>query len=276
MQPGMCCDSSVSLDFDGGLQIGDSVADVKVIRRPGLSASGKKQATGAIARIENALQQAIHPDGPLRPGDYARNVPGGGMFPSVGSNVIPFPVVSPYRPLTKPRSPITGLTAFPKSGYYFNGEPVNDFNAPDEYPDRTFTKDEVPGYESLGFVDPHQSPTGIALPDQETGGAFTGLGGWPTIIGNITSTIPGIISAAKGQPYYDPRQQQTGGPLTYEGPGSAPINTGGAAADIGARAGSAVGGIGDTISDIVTQHPYVVIAAGAALLLLFMKPPSRR
>jgi hypothetical protein len=50
---------------------------------------------------------------------------------------------------------------------------------------------------------------------------------------------------------------------------------GGPVSDIGATAGGALGNLGDSLGQIVYQHPYLTIGAGFALVLLFMPSPSR-
>lgn len=50
----------------------------------------------------------------------------------------------------------------------------------------------------------------------------------------------------------------------------------GTATALGAAAGGAVGSIGQAVSDFVQQNPLLVLGGGVALVLLFMKPPSRR
>lgn len=44
----------------------------------------------------------------------------------------------------------------------------------------------------------------------------------------------------------------------------------------GSKIGDQADKVAKTFSDIVTENPMLVLGAGAALLLLFMKPPSRR
>lgn len=252
-----CCGDSVGLEFDGGLQIGDSVADVKIVRRPNGNGGGKPALGGSfLEQLEQVIQEAVHPDSAIVSSGASRA--GTSSFPSSGSNVIPFPVVSPYRPITQTRSPVAGLNAFPKSGYYFNGEPVNEFNVQGD------EDSEVPGYESLSGL-----------------GSF-GMK-WEGVIGQITQTVPGVISAFKGNQYYDPSQnmnpqlQQT---LQQYSHAPAPegyyYDQSGALQRLGASVGAGAGNIAQGLSDFVTENPLIVLAGGAALFLLFMKPPSRR
>lgn len=278
-----CCNTDVGLDFEGGLQIGDSVADVRVTPRRRRRASDDKTGGGFLKQVETAIQKAVHPDTPVTSdgGAGGGNLDGGSSYAS-SAQVIPFPVVSPYRPLTATRVPIEGLTAFPKSGYYFNGEPVNDFNVDGDDPN-----DKVPlGHESLGFIDPMRGmPDGIGLARDRS---YSPLGmQWEGVIGQITQTIPGIISSVKGKPYYDPsgnlNPQLYGKPGgTYEAPGGGQAPQGyyyderGTLQQIGGAVGGAVGGIGQSLSDFVTRNPLLVLGGGLAVVLLFMKPPSRR
>lgn len=266
-----CCATSVGLDYDGGLQIGDSVADIKVMRRPiGSGRGGRPSRSGAgggiLQKLADAVQDAVHPGSVTDAASY----PGGGMMPQSGAQVIPFPVISPYRPLTATRVPVTGLIAFPHSGYYFNGEPIMDFNGQNENDNTRPGKENLAdswGFSGLGFTEGPQ--TGYSLPSSPSK--------LQTILGAITTALPTTISALKSQPYYNPNTAQT---MIYGGPqgSTQPLGPGlgGAGADIGSQAGAAVGGIGDSIANIVNQHPLLILAGGAALLLLFMKPPSRR
>lgn len=268
-----CCNQDVGLEFDGGLQIGDSVADVKVVRTPKRSAT-QAPGGGFMERVQDALQAAVHPDSSPggSGGGNVVNLDGGGSYAST-AQVVPFPVVSPYRPLTATRVPIEGLTAFPKRGYYFNGDNGADFNVGgDDSSERL-----PPGHENLGFVDPAMSaPQGVGLESD----SYSSLGmQWEGVIGQIVQGTPAIIGSVRGQPYYDPNQSSNPQlfPQYNERPGGAyPVGASGAGANIGSQAGAAVGNIGDTISNIVTQNPLLVLGGGVLLLFLFMKPPGRR
>lgn len=270
-----CCGGNdVGLEFDGGLQIGDSVADVKVVRMPKRNGGAARPGAGGgfMQRVTDAIQNAVHPDSGPGVGGDGYNVDGGGSYAS-SAQVVPFPVVSPYRPLTATRVPIEGLTAFPKSGYYFNGEPVSDFNVEGDDPNENMP----PGFETLqGFPDPGaNAPVGIGLSQEN----YSPLGmKWEGVIGQIVQGVPGIISAGKSQPYYDPSQSSNPQlfPQQVYGEGVGVVGPGGAGANIGSQAGAAVGNIGDTISNIVSQNPLLVLGLGAAALLLFMRPPGRR
>lgn len=184
----------------------------------------------------------------------------------IAGREVPFPMVSPFSPVARAGAPVTGLTAFPMQRplgkrYYGLGKL---------------------GWPELSTVPGWSLPT---TPNTTINGQGVSLPGSPstlqTILNSINAglaTIPAIISANRSQPYYNPSQiagqpAQTlyGQPLA----GSAAL-PGSAGASIGSQAGAAVGNIGDTIGQIVAQHPYLVLGGGLAVVLLMMKPPSRR
>jgi|SRR6267142_5984847 len=287
-----CCASNVGLNFDGGLQIGDSVADVQVISKGSATKNGKPRSVQSVFdKLLQAAQVAVHPDsaGSVQAAqDWADSGGGDGH-----SNVIPFPVKSPYHPLTQPRSPVTGLTAFPHTGYYFNGEPVNDFNTNG---DEEIDGPMLEGLGSLGNLGTIQSAwdsvaDGVALPSRS---GFRGLGSlgmqWEGVIGQLTQVAPGIISAVKGQPYYDPSQSSNpqltkltyAPPVSREAPPGYRYSESGqlipvsSAANLGGGLGAGVAGIGNSLSAFVQENPMLLLGGGVLLLFLFMKPPSRR
>lgn len=260
-----CFDSDgVGLEFSGGLQIGDSVTDVTVARRPKPAPPGGS----FLERVEQAVQAAVHPNSPIRVASDS------GV---VGSNVVPFPVVSPYRPLTATRAPIAGLTAFPNKGYHFNSEANADFNRNGDDPNDFIP----PGHESLGFIDPvGTAPIGVGLDEYSPMGMK-----WEGIIGQITQTTPAIISAVRGQPYYDPSQNvnpqlspatQAVLASTRPAPEGYYYDDRGSLRQIGSEVGGAVGSVGQSVSDFVQRNPLLVLGGGVALVLLFMTPPRRR
>jgi len=278
-----CCASNVGLNFEGGLQIGDSIADVQVTSKPVVVKKPKARTVqGVFDTLLQAAQVAVHPDSAPAVAavrDWAGSGGGDGH-----SNVIPFPVKSPYRPLTQPRSPVTGLTAFPHTGYYFNGEPVNDFNVQG---DEEIDGPILEGLGSLGNLGSIQSAwdsiaRGVALPHS----GFGALGmQWEGVIGQITQVAPGIISAVKGQPYYDPSQSNNP-QLTYQAPREAPAgyqySASGqliplaSAANLAGGLGVGAATIGNSLSNFVQQNPMLLLGGGVLLLFLFMKPPGRR
>jgi hypothetical protein len=209
-----------------------------------------RTAKGLLAKIGEAIDNAIH-GGDGSAGAQAGSAGGSGLVNNL--NPVPFPMVNPFRPLVQTRDPIPALTAFP-----------NRF---------TYKVPAVPGAEP----DDEQSsldggfsgPTGISLP--------SGPSKLQTILGTIQATLPATIGALRAQPAnifpgqtYNPYASNAGG--AYPGQGV----TQGGVANIGAQAGAAVGNLGDTFGNIVAQHPYLILAGGAALVLLFMSPPRRR
>jgi len=84
------------------------------------------------------------------------------------------------------------------------------------------------------------------------------------ISGGLVGPSPENLQILFGQNRYALNQ---GVQPNYQGTG--PVS------DIGATAGGALGNLGDSLGQIVYQHPYLTIGAGFALVLLFMTPPSR-
>ena len=207
---------------------------------------------GLLERVGAALDQAIHG------GDSSVQGAGAGSGGS-GSNIIPFPMVNAYKPAIQSRAPISGLTAFP----------VGVRVVPDESAQTTGIPDDEQGFSGLGGLGlgPFDAGAFDEYPTVSSGGKLQ------TVIGGIAAILPATIQAIRANPsniyptqVYNP----------YNTAGSVYPGQQGAGADIGARTGAAVGNIGDTFSNIVTQHPLLVLGAGAALLLLFMNPPRRR
>lgn len=261
---------------------------------PGIATTIRPAAKqGVAAKVEQALQAALHGAQSVS-GDGGRGSGGGSMI-GMGAQVIPFPMVDPLSPIRRAgRPPVPGYTAFPapqssiqparnkrvaRIVYREVSEPgrrVSNFNtrgnenAGAPAPDREFS----------GFGDlTEQIPSGISLADP----GFNGLGSLgdtklQTILGTIATTLPATISAFKGKPYY-PAQNlygQSGQAGYTEYPQGAVPVSGRAAEDVGAGVGRAADTLGDTVSRFVTEHPYLVIGGGAALVLLFMNPPKRR
>jgi hypothetical protein len=243
-----CVDSPAGVRINGSLP-GGGVSGGGVI-------GGGAPGVGVVNKLAAALDAAVHGDGS---GGASGSASGNG-----GGRIIQFPLVNPYRPLKAVRSPISGLNAFPKVsdivnfGYRVDRAAVFNNRGVD-------TNDQLPeGSESLGFTF-QEYPDGVSLPS-------SGPSNLQLILDTIARTLPATISAAKKQPYYDPAARgysQTG----YETGGAYPGQAGG---QIGSQVGGAVGNVGDTLGNIVAQHPYLVLAGGAALVLLFMSPPRRR
>lgn len=216
----------------------------------------RRRITSAPKGIAQTVAAAV--DNAVHGGDsgYASGVTGaggGGMIrPSApsGAQVIAFPMVNPYKPAVQTGVPIPGLTAPPRYTRIVR-------TLPDAIPD-----DQI-GMSGLGLA-PFDEGVYASNPTK-----------LQTILGTIQATLPATIQALRAQPaniypgsMYNPYATNAGGMY----PGS----TGTPGADIGASAGAAVGNVGDTIGGIVARHPYLVLAGGAALLLLFMNPPRRR
>jgi len=210
-----------------------------------------RTAGGLLQRVGEALDQAIHGgDG----GANAQAVRAGGSLR--GLNPVPFPMVNPFKPVVKTRSPVTGLTAFPSRFTYKvpagNDEPDDEQN--------TFE-----GFSGLGYSWADMLRPGDLLPSSPTK--------LQTVLGTIQATLPATIQAIRAQPS-NIFPGTSYNPYTTNYPGA--VYPGAAGADIGASAGAAVGNVGDTIGGIVARHPYLVLGGVAAAVLLFMNPPRRR
>jgi hypothetical protein len=173
-------------------------------------------------------------------------------------------MVDPFKPVVQTRSPVTALTAFPNRFTY--KVPAVPGAEPD---DEQSSLDG--GFSGLGFIAPEGDgwPTGIALP--------SGPSKLQTILGTIQATLPATIGALRASPtnIYPGGYQNPYAPGAGQVYGTGGV-TGGAVANVGQQVGGAVGNIGDTFGNIVAQHPYLILAAGAAAVLLFMSPPRRR
>ena len=232
-----------SVDLPGG---SISVGGVQVPRT----------AKGLLQQIGQALDNAIHGGDSAAIGVQS----GGGSNALPRSNAVEFPMVNPFRPVVKTDSPVTALTAWPRRFTY--KVPA----VPGAEPD-----DEQSSFDGLGFIAPDSGdwPTGIALP--------SGPSKLQAILGTIQATLPAAIGALRAAPSNIYPGQ--GGYQNPYAPGAGQIyGTGnvGPVANVGAQAGAAVGNLGDTFGNIVAQHPYLILAGGAALVLLFMSPPRRR
>lgn len=232
------------VNVGGGVQ-------VNVPRSPG----------GLLSQVGQALNQAIHGGDSLAAQQFinsaARSISGGG-------NVVPFPVVNPFKPVLQSGAPVTGLNRFPNR---FTRTVESTGSEPD---------DEQSSLDGLGAIEDIIGPAPLPpIYVPRSSGPST----LQTILGTIQGTLPATIQAIRAQPSnifpgttYNPYTTNYPGAVY---PGSVPATTG-PAAGVGAGVGSAVDTLGGTISRFVVEHPYLVIGGGAALFLLFMNPPRRR
>ena len=187
---------------------------------------------------------------------------------------VAFPMDDPFGPVNKARIPVPGLNRFPgrynRMGRRYYGLKGG---AGLRNSSRFRGMGLLPPMINVDFGSGALS-TPPFNPQEDDGGG----GGFESIINSIRGllpSVPAIISAARGKPYYNPaqlQQQQT----VYGQPVYTSAQTGQAGASIGAQTGAAVGNIGDTIGNIVAQHPYLTLAAVGGAILLFMRPPGRR
>lgn len=225
--------------------------------------SGAPGARGELLEtIKRAVDNAIH-------GGNSGYANGAGVGASSSDNagylggsgnVIPFPMVNPFKSITKTNVPIPGLNRNPRHVYYLPPDPSG---VPDD--------EQFAGLGSLGATWSEFDPgyPGYSLEP----------GKLQSILGTIQATLPATIQAIRAQPAnifpgtsYNPYAPGNAGGV-YPGM-QQPYR--GAGADIGASAGAAAGNVADSIGGIVQRHPLLVLGAGAAVLLLFMNPPRRR
>lgn len=128
------------------------------------------------------------------------------------------------------------------------------------------------------------NPSGWTVP---TGGGFAPATGGGTKLSQLFDFGGRIFDSFLGYTLQKNQQRAGGGYGTGTGlpqggqiiqtpQGTFQVNADGSLTQIGAAVGSAVGGIGQSLSNFVQANPLLVLAGGAALVLLFMKPPSRR
>lgn len=203
---------------------------------------------GLLDTISRAIDNAIHGgnSGFVNSGSGGASGSGGS---GNGDNVVPFPMVNPFKPVVQTRVPIPGLTARPKHVY-------------EVAPDGSGTPDDeqFAGFGSLGF-----SWSDFQMIKPSDLSLDSGPSKLQTILGTVQATLPATIQALRANPNN-----------LYPGASYNPVYQQGAGADIGATAGAAAGNVADSIGGIVARHPYLVLAAGAAAVLLFMNPPRRR
>lgn len=224
-----------------------------------------------LDRISQALDAAIHGGDS---GASAGSGAGSGDYnlaSSYQANVIPFPMKNPYQPVGDAKVPASGFTAWPAKRLQPRERLLKSVNTAKDLDNRMPKPED--DFEGLGFLD----PGGIYAPGSPgVVGSLPGPSTLQTIIGGIATTLPATIQAIRANPsniypgnVYGPYSANAGGMY----PGT--IQTG-AGANIGAQTGAAVGNIGDTLGNIVAQHPYLVLGGVAAAILLFMNPPRRR
>ena len=217
---------------------------------------------GFLQRIGEAFDAAVHGGDS---GITGLPITTGRTY-SGGANVIPFPMVNPYKPVIATGAPVTALTAFPKR---FTQEVASTGSEPD---------DEQSSFDGLSGLGYSWADFGASLQNPLTSAA-SGPSKLQTILGTIQATLPATIQAIRAQPgnifpgaSYNP--YAAGYPAGVYQDTASP--TGRAAEDVGAGVGRAADTLGQTVSRFVTEHPYLVIGGGAALALLFMNPPRRR
>ncbi len=247
--------------------------DTKPITIGGVKVNVPRSGKGLLQQIGEALNNAIH-GGDAGSAGRGVGADRAARSYSGGANVIPFPMVNPFKPVVNTGAPVTALTAFPDRFTYEVEGSVNGSEPDDE-------QSSLDGFSGLAGLGYSWADFGQALPSPlETWGG-SGITSGPTklqtILGTIQATLPATIQAIRAQPSnifpgtsYNPYTTNYPG-ATY--PGGDPRSAG---ADIGASAGAAVGNVGDTIGGIVARHPYLVLGGVAAVLLLFMNPPRRR
>lgn len=247
-----CCAIAAATNSEINAHADVGIGDVTVNAGKGhLPISG---GGGLLETIGRALDAAVHGGDSVGAG---ASIGPNRNYSAGGANVVPFPMVNPYRPAVKTGAPITALTAFPKR---FTSEvEVDSSGIPD---------DEQAGFSGLGSL-------GLSLAPYEDVYQSSSPTKLQTILGTIQATLPATIQALRATPT-NIYPSQTYNPYSTSGSVYPDMGRAGAGADIGASAGAAVGNVGDTISGIVARHPFLVLGAGAALLLLFMNPPRRR
>lgn len=238
-------------------------AATKPVNIGGVRVNMPRSGGGLLQQIGEALNQAVHGGDSLQ---AQRLIDSAARTYSGGANVVPFPMVNPYKPVMQARIPVSGLTRFPQR---FTYEVENADSEPD---DEQSSLDGVDsGLSGLGLYDAELGPPPpipIYRPASNSSGTLQ------NILSAIQGTLPATIQAFRAQPSniypntYNP--YQTSG-SAYPGEG-----TGRAAENVGAGVGRAADTLGGTVSRFVAEHPYMVIAGGAALALLFMNPPRRR
>lgn len=245
--------------------------DARPVSVGGVQVNVPRSAQGLLAQIGSALDRAIHGGDSL---PMQTLLTSAARTYSGGANVIPFPMVNPFKPVIQTGAPVTALTRFPNR---FTYSVENTGSEPDD------EQSGFGGLEGLGLdsgnpvvglsgeIDTFGPPPPVPILSATSGGHST----LQSILGTIQGTLPATIEALRANPSnifpgtsYNPYATNSGG--AYPG------GTGRAAEDVGAGVGRAADTLGGTFSRFVAEHPYLVIGGGAALVLLFMNPPRRR
>jgi hypothetical protein len=230
--------------------------NTKPVNVGGVRVNVPRSPGGFLSQVGEALDKAIHGGDSGTSQGLTDRVSRG--FAN-GGNIIPFPMVNPFKPVIATGAPVTALTRFPNRFTYkvdsVEGEPD----------DEQSSFDGLSGISGLGLYDEILGPPPVMTYRPST---------LQTILGTIQTTLPATIQAFRASPqniYSGSNYPGTEGAIVTTSAGS-----GQAAENVGAGVGRAADTLGSTLSRFVTDHPYLVIGGGAALVLLFMNPPRRR
>lgn len=223
---------------------------------------------GLLSQIGQALDQAIHG------GDNAtaqRLIDSAARTYSGGANVIPFPMVNPFKPVLKARVPVSGLNRWPNR-FTYKVETAPAGVEPDD------EQSSFDGLSGLGYT---WGDFGPALQNPLDYSLNSGPSKLQTVLGTIQATLPATIQALRANPqniypstslnpYTAVTTQQQSAPEGYY------YDQTGSLRKVGSAVGGAVGSVGQSLMDFVRTNPLLVLGGGAALVLLFMNPPRRR
>lgn len=235
---------------------------------------------GLLQQVGQALDQAIHG------GDSAamQNITDSAARTySGGANVIPFPMVNPFKPVLTARVPVSGLNQWPNRFTY--NVPAGEGEPDDE-------QSSFNGLNGLSLADGNMGlgsavdeiglppPVPIYHPSSSGGSTLQ------TILGTIQAVLPATIQSFRAAPSnifpgtsYNPYTTNAGG--SYPGTSQQAPPEGyyyderGSLRKVGSAVGGAVGSVGQSLMDFVRTNPLLVLGGGAALFLLFMNPPRR-
>lgn len=192
---------------------------------------------------------------------------------TVTGRTVPFPMVDPYRPVSRARVPVSGYNRFPvprplgRKYYGLSGDGKRGFRGMggDSGGGAPFIL--VPGDGPPTWDAPEIIRQGVTLPRQQST--------LQAILNAILPAAPAIISAARGNPYYNPAQLVPAQQPVQTVYGTQVGNAQGLTS-AGATAGAAVGNLGAAAMQIITENPLLVLGAGVGLVLLFKESPRRR